>query len=102
MDHRWRDQLHEIYEKATGQTREMTEALMVISPVAPYADKGMVTVLVTAAGLISIALLGGVGLVSMAILLVALGLIFMILSSVFGITFDVDPADLFRAGAGPW
>ena len=74
---------------------------MVIEPVAPFGGRGMITVLITSASLLSITLLGGVGLASMIILLLALGLIFLILSTIFGISFDMDPAEIFRQH-GPW
>jgi hypothetical protein len=96
------DRVRDLLGKASHEAGEMSEALMVLEPVPPYGGKGVVTVLITAASLISIALLGGVGLMALAILFVALGIIFLILSSVFGISFDLDPAELFRAGANPW
>lgn len=70
--------------------------LAVIEPVSPYNKKGVLTALITAAGLISITLLAGVGLMSMVILLMALGLILLILTRVFGVEFDMSPEDFLR------
>jgi len=96
------DRIRSLFEKAAEDADELSQALMVIEPAPPFGGRGMVTVLVTTAGLISIALLGGLGLVSMLVLLVALGLIFMILSKVFGINFDVDPNEIFGFTPGPY
>jgi hypothetical protein len=96
------DRVRDLFHRAANQAQEMSEALMVIEPVAPYGGKGLASALITAAGLISIALMGGVGLAALVILLLALGIIFMILSGVFGISFDVDPAEVLRYGPGAW
>jgi hypothetical protein len=96
------DRVRDLMHRAADQAGEVGEALMVIEPTPPYGGRGAATVLITAAALISIALLGGVGLASMIIMLLALGIIFMILSAVFGISFDMDPAEIFRQGAGAW
>lgn len=90
------------WEKINDNASEMSEALMVLEPVPPFGGKGMVTVLITTAGLISVALLGGLGLVSMMVLLVALGLIFLILAKVFGIDFEIDPNEIFGFQSGPF
>jgi len=95
------DRIRHFFDKASDQAAEISEALMVIEPVAPFGGRGMITVLITSASLLSITLLGGVGLASMIILLLALGLIFLILSTIFGISFDMDPAEIFRQH-GPW
>ncbi|HPM78925.1 MAG TPA: hypothetical protein PK961_17690 [bacterium] len=87
--------IRSFFDRTTENAEAMNEALMVIEPVPPYGGRGMVTVLITAAGLISIALLGGMGLVSMMVLLITLALIFLILAKVFGISFDMDPTEIF-------
>lgn len=102
MDFPLIDRLRNMFNEASEQAGDFSEALMVIEPVPPFGGRGAVTVLVTSAALLSIALLGGVGLVSMAIMLLALAIIFLILSHVFGISFDMDPAELFRHGGTPW
>jgi hypothetical protein len=102
MEFKLFDRLRDMYQRAADQAGEVGEALMVIEPAPPYGGHGVATMLITSAALISIALLGGVGLASLLIMLLALGIIFMILSSVFGISFDMDPAELFRQGAGAW
>ncbi|MHA1570105.1 MAG: hypothetical protein ACTSXZ_11605 [Alphaproteobacteria bacterium] len=96
------DTLRSFFDSASDNATAMTEALMVIEPVSPFGGRGMITVLVTTAGLISVALLGSLGLVSMMVLLVCLGLIFLILSKVFGIDFEVDPSDIFGFQPGPY
>ncbi len=83
--------------KSTGaKAKEASKALTIIEPMPPYNQKGMLTALITAAGLISVTLLAGVGLVSLTILLLALGLILLILTRVFGVEFDMDPAEFMR------
>lgn len=83
--------------KSVGkQADKAGKMLTVIEPISPYNRKGYLTALITAAGLISITLLAGVGLMSMAILLLALGLILLILTRVFGVEFDMPPEDFLR------
>ncbi len=94
--------VREIFDRTTKQASEVSEALAVIEPVPPFGGRGTVTVLLTGAALLSIALLGGVGLTAMVIMLIALGIIFLILTNVFGISFDVDPSEVFRYGGAPW
>jgi hypothetical protein len=102
MDNKLFDKVRSFFDRTSETAGEFSEALMVIEPVPPFAKRGMMTVLITAAGLISIALLGGLGLVSMMVLLVTLALIFLILSKVFGIDFEVNPGEIFGWGPGPY
>ena len=78
-----------------GKVKEKGQFLMVVEPVHPYNNKGMVTALITAAGLISVAILAGVSLVSLAVMLAALGLILLILTRVFGVDLNFNPEDIF-------
>ncbi|MDP8225453.1 MAG: hypothetical protein P9L99_18985 [Candidatus Lernaella stagnicola] len=96
------DRVRDLFDKASENVTEVSDALMVIEPVPPYGGRGAVTVLITGAALLSMALVSGVGLVSMVIMLMALAIIFMILTNVFGISFDVDPSEIFRYGGAPW
>jgi hypothetical protein len=96
------ERMREMFDKAHDQAADFSEALTVIEPVPPFGGRGAVTVLVTSAALLSVTMLSGVGLVSLAIMLIALAIIFLILTNVFGISFDVDPADIFRHGGSPW
>lgn len=83
--------------KAAGQKAESAgKWLTVIEPVSPYNKKGMLTALITAAGLISVTLLAGVGLATLLVLLVCLGMILLILAKVFGVEFDMNPEEMFR------
>jgi hypothetical protein len=101
MDNKLFDKVRSFFDRTGETANEVSQALVLFEPVAPFAKRGAVTVLITAAGLISIALLGGLGLVSMMVLLVTLALIFLILSKVFGIDFDVNPGEIFGWGPGP-
>jgi hypothetical protein len=83
-------------DQLTKKAKEAERWLTLVEPVPPHNDKGMLTALITAAGLISITLLAGVGLCAMTILLLALGLVLLILSRVFGVEFDMDPQDFMR------
>jgi len=102
MNNEFINRLRSFFEHTTDNAVAMSEALMVLDPVPPFGGRGMATVLITGAGLISIALLSGLGLVSMLVLLVTLGLIFLILAKVFGIDFDVDPNEIFGFHPGPY
>ncbi len=90
------DKIKEQLKSTTQKAKEATKALVVIEPIPPYNEKGMLTALITAAGLISVTLLAGVGLATLTILLLALGLILLILTRVFGVEFDMDPAEFMR------
>ncbi len=102
MENKLFDRMRAFFSQANDDAVDLSEALVLFEPVPPFAKRGMITVLITAAGLISITLLGGLGLVSMMVLLVTLGLIFLILSKVFGIDFDMNPSDMFGWGPGSY
>ena len=90
------DQIKEKLKSAGKRAEEAGQWLMVIEPVPPFNSKGMVTALITAASMISVTLLAGVGLATLLILLLSLGMILLILTQIFGIEFDVDPNDFMR------
>jgi len=95
------DRIRGMYSRVSDHATDMSEALMVIEPVPPFGNRGLLTVLVTTASLISIALLGSMGLAAMVMLLIALGLILLILANVFGIDFDLDQSEIFRYATRP-
>ncbi|MCZ7582449.1 MAG: hypothetical protein M5R36_03435 [Deltaproteobacteria bacterium] len=72
---------------------------MLFEPEAPFRGKGMVTVLVTSASLITVAILGGVSLACLLVLLLCLSMIMLILTRVLGIDLDLAPEEIFRYGA---
>lgn len=90
------DTLKEHLKTAGKKADDAGKWLAVIEPVSPFNEKGMLTALITAAGLVSVALLAGLGLAAMTILLLALGFILLILTRVFGVEFDMDPSDFMN------
>lgn len=90
------DTIKEGFKSAGKAADKAGKFLTVIEPVSPYNRKGILTALITAAGLISVTLLAGVGLAAMTILLMALGIILLILTKVFGVEFDLDPDQFMR------
>jgi len=91
----WPD-ITEKIKQARERAREAGKYLMVIEPMPPFNQKGLTTALITAASLISIVMLAGVSLVSLAILLTAMALILLILTRILGIDLDLNPEDIFR------
>ena len=90
------DSIKDMLKNAGERADEAGKWLAVIEPLPPYNGKGMVTALITAAGLISTALLAGVGLTALLVLLTALGLIMLILTRVFGLELDMTPEEFFH------
>jgi hypothetical protein len=90
------DSFKDMMANAGEKAGEAGKWLTVIQPVPPYNDKGMVTALITAAGLICTALLAGVGLSALLVLLLSLGLILLVLTRVFGLELDMAPEDIFH------
>lgn len=82
-------------DQAKGKVEDVSRALVLFEPEAPFRGRGLLTVLVTTASLISVTILGGVTLSSLLVLLLALALIMLILTRVLGIDFDVSPEELF-------
>ena len=89
------EKFFEFIEEAKDKAGDVGKALILFQPEPPFRDKGMITVLVTSASLITISILGGVTLASLLILLVALSCIMLILTRILGIEFDVNPEDIF-------
>jgi hypothetical protein len=84
-----------LFGGAKDKAREISKALILFEPEAPFRGRGLVTVLVTTASLISITILGGVTLSALLILLLCLSMIMLILTRVLGIDFDFAPEDIF-------
>ncbi len=89
------DKLKKFFDGAKDRAGEIGKALVLFEPEAPFRGRGGVTVLITAASLISVAILGGVTLAGLVILLICLSMILLILTRVLGIDFDVSPEDIF-------
>ncbi len=91
-----RENVKESFRSAGSAADKAGKFLAVIEPVSPYNRKGLLTALITAAGLISVTLLAGVGLAAMTLLLMSLGIILLILTRVFGVEFDFDPEQFMK------
>ncbi|MCL4235584.1 MAG: hypothetical protein KJ042_13805 [Deltaproteobacteria bacterium] len=87
--------LSDFFDQAREKARQVSRALVLFEPEAPFRGRGLLTVLVTTASLITVTILGGVTLSSLVVLLLALALIMLILTRVLGIDFDVAPEEIF-------
>ncbi|MCB1152987.1 MAG: hypothetical protein H6684_14110 [Deltaproteobacteria bacterium] len=84
-----------IFDNAKKNAEQLGRALVVFEPEPPFQGRGLLTVLVTTASLITVAILGGVGLSCLVVLLLCLSLTLLILTRVLGIDFDVTPEEIF-------
>ncbi|MCC6158980.1 MAG: hypothetical protein IT350_13105 [Deltaproteobacteria bacterium] len=87
--------LSDFFDQARDKARQVSRALVLFEPEPPFRGRGLLTVLVTTASLITVTILGGVTLSSLVVLLLALALIMLILTRVLGIDFDVAPEEIF-------
>lgn len=87
--------LSDFFDQAREKARQVSRSLVLFEPEPPFRGRGLLTVLVTTASLITVTILGGVTLSSLLVLLLALALIMLILTRVLGIDFDVAPEEIF-------
>ena len=89
------DSIQDLFASTRDKAEEIGKALILFEPEAPFRGRGALTVLVTTASLITVAILGGVSLAGLAILLICLAMIMLILTRILGVDFDVAPEDIF-------
>ena len=87
--------LFSLFDGAKGRAEQLGKALVLFEPEPPFRGKGMLTVLVTSASLITVTILGGVSLTCLLVLLLCLSMIMLILTRVLGIDFNLAPEDIF-------
>ncbi|MBZ0272457.1 hypothetical protein K8I61_10495 [bacterium] len=89
------DAIREMLGETGKKARDIGKALVLFEPEPPYRGRGLLTVLVTSASLITIAILGGVSLAVLLVLLVCLSLIMLLLTRVMGVDITAAPEDIF-------
>ncbi len=74
---------------------EIERWLALVRPAPPYDRDALIAACITVTSMLSLLLLAGISFLSMGTLFVALLLIFLILSQVFGIELRFDPSMLY-------